>query len=185
MKKFILTAIVAVIAVSANAQMWIGGEIGLNTVKTSFDGTELSKNSNVKVLPEIGYSLNENWDVAVCLGYEHAEGTQIAGVKVNCANSFAINPYARYTYAKVGDLKFFVDGGFTYGFVHEQGVDDNLNLWNVGLKPGLAYSLSPKTTLVAHVGDLSYSFAKTGDLKVNSFNLGLDNSITFGVNFAF
>jgi len=185
MKKIILTAIVAVIAVSANAQMWIGGELGYNTSKTTFDGTKTFTSNNVTVLPEIGYSLDENWDVAVAIGYKHADDKDHLTDTYTGTNSFILNPYVRYSYAKVGDLKFFVDGGFTYANTHYNGNDDNMNTWSLGLKPGLAYSLSPKTTLVAHVGDLSYGFSKQGDWKKNSFGLNLDNSITFGVYFAF
>ena len=184
MKKFILTAIVAVASVAANAQVWVGGEVGYNTSKITIDGTKANAENTVTILPEIGYSLNENWDVAVAIGYKHGdEKEHITGEFVG-TNSFILNPYVRYSYAKVGDLKFFVDGGFSYMNTHFCGDDDNMNSWSLGFKPGLAYSVSPKTTLVAHLGDLSYGFSKIGDVKKNSFNLDLKNSITFGVYFS-
>ncbi len=183
MKKFILAALVAVVSVSANAQVWVGGEVGFTTSKTTVFGDEVAKASNVKVLPEIGYTLNDNWDIATTIGYQHAENTDILGFDCEKANAFVLSPYARYTYAKVGSLKFFVDGGFTYANISEKAVEDKANLWNIGIRPGLAYSLSPKTTIVAHVGDLSYSFVKMGDVKTNAFNLGVTNAITFGVYF--
>ena len=102
MKKFILTAIVAVIAVSANAQMWIGGEAGYNTYKTTIDGTKISSGSAVTILPEVGYSLNENWDVAVAVGYAHKENVNIPLLEIaGTTNSFVLNPYVRYTYYRI------------------------------------------------------------------------------------
>lgn len=183
MKKFILTAIVAVASVAANAQVWIGGEAGYTTSKTTFDGNKVSSQNGVKVLPEIGYSLNENWDVALAIGLTHGDLSDANHVTSN-ANSFEFHPYVRYSYAKVGDLKFFLDGGFSYANTHYSGNDDNQNDWKIAINPGLAYSLSPKTTLVAHLGEVSYGFSKQGDLKKNSFNLGVDNAITFGVYFS-
>lgn len=185
MKKIILTALVAVASVAANAQAWIGGEAGYNTSKTTIDGTQTAKSNSVTFLPEVGYSLDENFDIAVAIGYAHGDSQATEHSKTSVNNSFILKPYVRYTYAKVGDLKFFVDGGFGYVNTHVSGVDDNVNTWTIGINPGLAYSLSPKTTLVAHVGDLSYSFSKQGDLKTNAFNLGVDNTVTFGVYFAF
>lgn len=184
MKKFILAALVAVASVAANAQVWIGGEAGYNTSKSTFDGNKLSSMNSVTVLPEVGYSLNEKFDVAVAIGFEHGDNSNANNV-IDNSNSFVLHPYVRYSYAKVGDLKFFVDGGFSYLNTHYSGVDDNTNTWKIALNPGLAYSLSPKTTLVAHVGEVAYGFSKTGKAKTNSFNLCVDNAITFGVYFAF
>ena len=87
MKKFILAALVAVVSVSANAQFWAGGSVGFNTSKSSIDGNELSKANNFTLAPEVGYKLNDNWDVAVALEYAHRSGKGIAS-----QNGFAINP---------------------------------------------------------------------------------------------
>lgn len=180
MKKFILAALVAVVSVSANAQFWAGGSVGFNTSKSSIDGNELSKENNFNLIPEVGYKLNDNWDVAVALGYVHTSGKGIAS-----KNGFAINPYARYTFAKSGDFSFFADGGFAYGFNHESGVEDNLNFWEIAIKPGIAYALSEKVSLVAHVGNLSWQFAKKGDVKTNTFDINVTNAITFGAYVSF
>lgn len=180
MKKLIMAALVAVASVSANAQYWAGGEVGFNTSRTSLDGHTLGKENQVTLAPEVGYKLNDKWDVAVKLEYEHVDekhGTN--------ANGFAFNPYVRYTYFKSGKFTAFIDGGFSYGFIHESGVDDNLNQWQIALNPGISYGLTDKVGLVAHVGDLSWTFAKQGDVKNNTFDLGVTNAITFGayVNF--
>ena len=180
MKKIILAAFVAVASLTANAQVWVGGEVGFNTSKTTLNGTELAKENNVTIAPEIGYSINDNWDIAVALEYAHSDVKGGAN-----SNGFSFNPYVRYTYLKSGKFSAFVDGGFAYGYVHTSGVQDNTNIWEIAIKPGIAYGLSDKVSLVAHVGDLGWRFAKTGDVKTNAFDLRVTNAITFGayVNF--
>lgn len=175
MKKILLAAFVAVASLSANAQVWVGGELGLNTSKTSFDGTTLEKRNTVTIAPEIGYKYSDNLDFAVALEYAHEDEKGGAST-----NGFSINPYVRYTYFKSGKFSAFVDGGFSYGLIHTSGADDNLNLWEIAVKPGFAYSLTDKVGLVAHVGSLGWQFGKQGDVKVNNFGLNVTNKISFG-----
>ena len=53
------------------------------------------------------------------------------------------------------------------------------------MKPGIAYSLSEKVSLVAHVGNLGWEFAKKGDVKTNTFDINVTNAITFGAYVSF
>ena len=66
MKKIILSAIVAVCAISANAQTWAGGSLGFNV--TDFDGASETQ-MDLTLAPEIGYTLNDNWEVAAALKF--------------------------------------------------------------------------------------------------------------------
>ncbi len=182
MKKFILAAIVAVSAVAANAQTWVGGSFGINTVKENGNDKTVA---NFVVAPEIGYSLNDNWDIAAKIGYAHVEDGSFNGIDIDMGNALEINPYVRYTFTKAGNFKFFVDGGFSYSLVHKNGHDDNANIWKLGFNPGIAYGLTDKVSLVAHVGDVSYSYAKAGANKTNSFNVSLTNAISFGAYVSF
>lgn len=179
MKKIILAALVAIVSVSANAQFWAGGSVGFNTSKTTIDGNELDKTNSFTLAPEVGYKLNDKWDIAMALEYSHKSGNTPS------INGFAINPYVRYTFAQSGDFSFFADGGFSYGFLHTSGVEDNTNIWQIAIKPGISYALSEKVSLVAHVGNLGWSFAKTGDAKTNAFDIEVTNAITFGAYVSF
>ena len=46
MKKIMMIAVMAVAAISANAQMWVGGNLGFNTEKKKFEDTELSSGTS-------------------------------------------------------------------------------------------------------------------------------------------
>lgn len=201
MKKMILAALVAVASLSANAQVWVGGEVGFNATKTSFDGNKQGAAARFNLLPEIGYSINDKFDIALTIGLSHAnsngdyyEGSQnfdvIGGAfdDVN-RNAFTLNPYVRYKFAKTGDFTFFIDGGFSFTRIHYSnnylGAENNANQWALGFKPGISYGLTDKVSLVAHVGDLGYSFYKRGDQKSNSFDMGISNNISFGAYVSF
>lgn len=201
MKKFIIAAIVAVSAMTANAQVWIGGNIGFNTTTNTVKVGDVSTDNsaqNFEIAPEVGYNLGDNWAIALKIGYAHtAEKTLgIDNYKVSGrANSFSINPYVRYTFVKAGNFSAFVDGGVALASTHINGTSDYLEnpfAISVGINPGIAYAVSNKVTLVAHIGDLSYSniSVKTKSdvpVKVSSskFNINLINSISFGAYYNF
>ena len=191
MKKIILAAFVAVASLTANAQWWAGGEVGFNTWKTTSEGHDLGKGHEFTVAPEIGYKLNDKIDVAVLVGFTHVKnGDQLFDYEFDdafdYANGFKINPYIRYTFAKAGNFSFFGDGGFSYALLHPCGADKSANAWEIAVKPGIAYALSDKVSLVAHVGCVGYQFIKWDEWKKNAFQAGVDgNNISLGcyVNF--
>lgn len=191
MKKMILTALVAVASLAANAQIWVGGEVGYSHSRTTANKEEISKGNQFALLPEIGYKLNDKFDVAVKIGFAHGENSSpMLGMDIpaayDYANAFVLNPYVRYTFAKAGDFSFFADGGFSYANAHVCGDENSANLWQIAIKPGISYAISEKVGLVAHVGGIAYSFAKYDIYKKNGFDLGVSgNNITFGayVNF--
>jgi len=198
MKKMILAALVAVASLSANAQVWVGGEVGFSAGKTTNNGTKLGAGADFNLIPEIGYTLNDKFDIAVAIGIAHnngngkayagSEGYDAYGMVLDDVNrnAFTLNPYVRYKFANAGDFTFFVDGGFSYTMIHYSGIDDNANQWGLGFKPGIAYNISDKVSLVAHIGRLDYNFFKQGDIKNNEFNMGVSgNNLTFGAYVSF
>ena len=207
MKKIFMTLAAAVIAVSANAQIWVGGEVGFTSDKTTVktNGNSVSQTTNNFTLaPEVGYNLNENWAIALKVQFAHNEDNgviksmiQDAGVNTGAkvmTNAFSVNPYARYTFLKAGNFSAFVDGGVSYGLIHVSSMSqvmNNINSLGVAINPGVTYAVSPKVSLVAHIGDLSYNAmwtkAKNADVKVNNgkFNIGIWNAISFGAYYNF
>ena len=186
MKKMILAALVAVASLSANAQIWVGGEVGFTADKTTNNGTKFQNSATFSLLPEIGYTINDKFDFAVLIGMQHGNARNINEEYETNYNSFILKPYIRYKFAKAGDFTFFVDGGFGYKYNHWSEYEDNRIDWSLGLNPGFSYSISDKVSLVAHVGDLSYTFSKAGDWKYNKFNMGVSgNNLTFGAYVSF
>ena len=176
MKKIILSAIVAVCALSANAQFWGGGSVGFDV--TDYKVAPESQ-MTLNIAPEVGYSINEKWDAAVALrfGLINNEG----GRKDFNTTTFEVMPYARYTFAEAGIAKFFVDGYVGFGSVKPKGVDATTS-FSVGVRPGVKVALSDDICLVSTLGNLGYKTVKDS---YNQFGFNLDNAINFGIYFNF
>ena len=68
MKKFFMTLAVVMIAVCANAQVYLGGNVGIASVDYGGDDDE----TIYSLLPEIGYKFNDNWAAGVMFGWSKA-----------------------------------------------------------------------------------------------------------------
>lgn len=174
MKKIFLMAAVAMMSLAANAQVWVGGEVELSS--KHINGAENSS-SVVSFVPEIGYKLSDNIDVALGIGFSHSNPASGKNV-----NTFVFNPYVRYTAVKAGNFSAFIDGGINYGSQHTKGAEKNANTLGISIAPGISYAVSDKVTLVSHLGDgLYYQHSwMTNVVRSNDFGLKLFNGISFG-----
>lgn len=177
MKKILLTLAVAVSSIAASAQVYVGGEVGFwrdyDQNKTTFN-----------LQPEVGYTLDEDWALGIALGYGY---TYNDGAKTN---AFTVAPYARYTFAKLGPVNLFLDGGFGFATYKVKGADDSNTGWEIGIKPGVSVNLTDKLSFVAHCGFLGYRDSDD-DHPYKYFGndgLGFDlsgNNLTFGLYYNF
>ncbi len=170
-----MTLVAAVIAVSASAQVYIGGNAGIASTKI---GDQDSK-TTYKVLPEIGYKINQDWAIGTVIGW--GKGTPVSIEDADdCLRTFEVAPYIRYTAVRTKMVDFFVDGGFMYK--HYNG---HANEWNVGLRPGVALNFNKTVSLVAHAGFVGYkSYKRTYEGAKNNTAWGVDldgNNISLGV----
>ncbi len=184
MKKIMIMAVMAVAALSANAQTWIGGNIGFGTEHTNGVLGSSATEKGIFIQPEVGYSLNDKFDVALALGYAYASEKEVSflGRSYSNVNTWTINPYVRYKFVKAGNFFAFVDGGLQYSTAHIKGADNNINSFGLGVVPGVAYAISNKVTLVSHLGEgLYYKHEWMKDVnRTNSFGFNLLNQISFG-----
>ena len=206
MKKIFMIAVMAVAAVSANAQWYVGGAFGLDFTKASKDA---DAQTTLSIAPEVGYNINDKWAVGAQVGfamannlaeekitYTYYEGmaipTGITQSNDGTGTAFFIAPYARYTFAKSGIVSFFVDGGV--GFATANYDIDNPNekysesgsIFNIGLRPGIAIKASDKVSLVATTGYFGY-MKKSDELGGGSkFGLNVNgNALQLGFYYNF
>lgn len=185
MKKILMTLVAAFAAVSMNAQVYIGGSFAFeawSSQKLAGDKSE----TVFKIMPEIGYNLNEEWAIGTVIGYENNKfnGISLDGVNVPSESAFAISPYARYTFSNLGKVKFFVDGGFS--FISATKAD--WTALSVGFTPGLAVNLTNNLSFVSHIGFVGYTLVNPDgdDNNTSMFGLSLDASdISFGLYYSF
>ena len=134
MKKIFMTLAAAFVAVSMNAQVYVGGSLGFASVSPEVGDGE----TTFTLLPEIGYQFSEDWAVGVQVGYasDKVMGVGYVGdlsqwVAVGPSESaFIFAPYARYTALKYKCVNLFFDGGI--GFV--SGSDAKFSAMNIGIK---------------------------------------------------
>jgi len=181
MKKFFMTLAAAIVAVSASAQVYMGGSVGVGSVKIAGGDAE----TTYKVLPEIGYNINNNWAVGAYLGFGKGSlDLQNNPFDDSTHEFYTIQPYARYTFVKSQYVNVFMDGGVAYTHYN-----DIANHFAVGLRPGVAVNLGAKLSFVAHCGFLGYhNLDPDGDIVDSSSAFGLDLSgenITFGLYYNF
>lgn len=172
MKKLMLTAMVALFAVAANAQdLFLGGTVNF------WDNSD-AKHTSFGIAPEIGYNLSDAWALGMQVGYSYEKVDEIK------INSIGVAPYARYSYLIAGPVKLFLDGGFDFETAKLKG-GDSYNAWSIGIHPGVSIALNNKFSLVAHIGFLGYqdvddeiapAYAELGKekgwgLKMSGYNL--------------
>lgn len=153
MKKLLLTVVASLLTIAASAQVYVGGEAGL---WRNYD----ANNTSFTLQPEVGYHLSDRWAIGTTIGFAHA---YVDGTKLNGA---IVVPYARYSYAKLGPVNLFIDGGFGFCTYKLKGADESSNGWQLGVAPGLAVDVTERLSFIAHVGFLGW---RDSDDNVNAF----------------
>ena len=75
MKKLVLTLALVFGVLAANAQYFVGGQLGL-----LYD--DASENTMITIAPEFGYAFNDTWTVAGMIGYTHMGRIRIRVLKL-------------------------------------------------------------------------------------------------------
>lgn len=171
MRKLLLVVAVIMAALSVQAQeMYLGGGISLWR-NTSKDVTSFS------ITPDFGYNLNETWAVGGELEYSHESGDAKS-------NTFAIAPYARYSFYENKIVRLFVDMGLGFS-TYKQKHHDAVNGFEIGLKPGLAIKLNDSFSFITKVGFAGYRNDYRGEME-EGFGVDVDGeNISIGIDYEF
>ncbi len=161
MRKFILALIAISFAAIANAQIYGGGSLALQT-NSDAESTQIS------IVPEIGYVLNDKVSIGAALGLY-----TFSYKGYGSSSTISIKPYLRYTLLTAGPVSLFTDAAFIYS--KPKNYDGS---WEIGLYPGISAPISGKLSAVAHIGALSYNSDTT-------FSIGLSNVASAGLFYNF
>lgn len=135
-KLFITLAIVFAGIMSANAQVWIGGGLGARIEKNY---------KEFNVAPEIGYAINNHWQVALGVDYTFANSDVLGK-----ANTLSLEPYVRYVAATIGNkFSLFFDLTGDFGLIDASG-------WAATLRPGIAWMATEHWTAAFRFGFAGY-----------------------------
>ena len=183
-----MTLAAAFVAVSMSAQVYVGGSFSLlaeSTQKLAGDKSETS----FSILPEIGYNLNDEWAVGAVIGYTSNKFAGVTayvnGYGTNVSESaFTFNPYVRYTFANLGKVNLFVDGGVDFTTFSKS----DATALGAGFKPGLSVALTDNLSFVSHIGFIGWEQLNPDGDDNNYSNFGVSLSganLTFGLYYNF
>lgn len=178
MKKILMTLAAVAVAATMNAQVYVGGSVGI----ASYGGDGVDEETAFKLLPEVGYNLNDEWAIGTVIGYE--KNAVLGAANTVSEKAFVIAPYARYTFLNSKYVNLFVDGGVEF----KSASDADATYLGVGLKPGVAVNLSDNISFVAHAGFIGYNLVNPDGDNNNTHAWGLDlgsENLTFGLYFNF
>ena len=182
MKKFIVSVLAfAAMAFSANAQLYVGGLVGLD-----LNAPKASTSFSFFLSPEVGYNFSDKFAAGVALSINpqvtSSEGTS------NSSFSWSIQPYARFKFLNIGKVRFFGDAGialgtvgYSYKYENTTHTNDALFQWRVGFYPGIAYDINKKWSVVTHLAGISYGGTKNN----NAFDLNLLHNVSIGFYYSF
>ena len=117
MRKIFMTLVALVMTVAANAQVFVGGEVG-------FWRNYEDNHTSFTVAPQVGYNITNKWAIGLEFDYDY---NYYDGLKVNGVGAA---PFARYTAAKAGPVSFLLDAGFainTYKAKYDGHESDSYN----------------------------------------------------------
>lgn len=188
MKKLFITIAFVAAAFFAQAQLFVGGNIGFDYTKNPMTGdfAGAEKLTQISIMPNVGYMFAENMGVGASLGWSYLKATNSLGdLKVSL---FAFNPYFRYVFAEIGDFSFYADAQLSLAFGSRKNASDqSVFAWGIGVTPGLAYNLTDNFAMVAYLNvlRLGVSQYKVGDDKMTNFGIGINQDTDLSVGFVY
>lgn len=181
MKRFFWVFCLIITFSTTKAQFYVGGSVGFGLVKQNGNETQ----TTYKIIPEVGYCINDVWSVGIALGYK--KGSCLVGKSYYEQNvrskAIGVQPYVRFTPIHVSIVDVIVDGCFTYESILDEGVN-----MNIGLKPGISIRPINHLTIVSHIGFLGAELYKSNDGEIKNGIAGLEldaSSLLLGLFYTF
>lgn len=192
MKKLLLTAGMIMAVSLASAQMFIGGAVGVETGTLKADGTKLADYTEYVIAPELGYSLNNNWDLGLGLMFGQTEPKYNDASILVKSTGWEVAPFARYTFLQFGDVKFMLRG--TVGIGGSKVDGSKATNFGINIMPEVGWNFSEHFMLLAKLNCLNvgYNYMKEKDSKLSTSEFGLSantnnliNTSNFQIGFVY
>lgn len=194
MKKLLVLVVAALFAVSASAQLYVGGSLGFSMESVKNDnGDKLGTVTAFSLFPEIGYSLNEKIDVGMSFGFGMVS-SKPEGMDAIKSNAWEVAPYLRYSLVEFGKFKVMAKASlYAEGYKDDLITQKEATAFGLRVIPVLGYGLSDNFVLLANLNCFGLGVRsekiKAGD---SSFGFGLSgntnnvmNTSDFQIGFAY
>jgi outer membrane protein len=198
--KIVLIVIFVLIPFFLNAQVFLGGNFGLNMSGGKFDNGTITTDKptavSFNISPMVGKFLSENVAVGALIGFSFSQTNNNGTPEViNSSSTIGITPFLRYYAIKMDKFSIFGQGnlGFSYSgsMSKVNGTSTHgpkTTTLSFTVMPGLAYDVSSKLSLETNINflnlGLTYNIVTNGSDKNRTANFGvgagLDNIVTIG-----
>ena len=180
MKKLFLMCLIGFMAITANAQFYVGGTLGADYEKVKIEGKKSQSTTSFVIAPELGYSFDKTFAIGatVGLGYADFDDDELT--------TYEISPYIRATFAEVKSMKFFVEGALflnhkKYSFDDDDDYDFSFNTWGAAIRPGFMVNVGNNVNIIGRATLLQYSKAEKNDVDMKTWKIGIPNQFTIGI----
>ncbi len=177
MKKVLISAVALVaFAMTANAQLFFGGQLGLSTSGGTSEwtnGNTTIKTDNLKTTsftfaPQVGFFLSESFAVGGYLNLGITNQDNVGGTyNESKETTLGITPFARYYFINSGKWKVAAEGQLGFSLGHTTAKDGSGNIVSepktttiaFNVRPLVAYSLTDNIDLQAGLNVFSFGFS--------------------------
>ncbi|MDB4902280.1 MAG: hypothetical protein JWQ63_1561 [Mucilaginibacter sp.] len=158
---------------------------------TGYTNYYTTKVSAFSLSPEFGYFLGKKWSIGFQPTYQHNSGTETSYYYsyTNSANNYVYSN--NYNTSVVGvdiNVRYYCMITDKFGFFPQMGISSLNNTTylkygslNIGAIPNFVFFPAPQLGVNLGFGNIGYSLDY--QTKNHTFNLGLNNNISFGLNY--
>ena len=192
MKKIIIACVVLMACgFGAQAQYFVGGQFGFNTLGGSEKSGNVTidkpKTTSFTFSPKAGKFLSEKFAVGLALNLNSQSTKITAGgnTRTDKTTAFGIVPFARYYFLQMNKFGIFAEGeiGLTFSKSESPSVapDEELKAttFRINIAPVMYYNLSEKFSIEASIGLFNFGY-NTKTEKDQDNNKEVTNSFGFG-----
>ena len=193
MKKLGLVLFFVLAAMVSNAQLFVGGSVGLNLgsdkVKVG-NNTPFNESSfGFGLSPRIGYYLNDKFAIGAMVNLQTTSDKDKSDSNIEIKDTefaWGITPFARYSFVEFGKFSVMAEGRLGIGGSTSKSKVGNTTIedpstFNYGfnISPILSYSLSDRINLEAALNFLNFGLNGTSekhndtDRKDTTFDFGI------------
>jgi hypothetical protein len=188
MKKILSTLVLLALLQTAFAQfnqgrVFLGGQTGLDfsSTKTSYDGTDLSKESSFSLSPHVGYFVADHIALGASIDLSTDKSTDEIDDTEFTTTSIMFSPFVRYYL----DKGLFGEFSIGFGSAKEKfdGEEDKAGLFGWSLGIGYAAMLNDKVAIEPMIGYASVSSDIDGldeKMKTSGLMLSVGVSVYLG-----
>jgi len=178
MKKLLITGAVALIGITANAQLQKGNIMVGGELAAANFGLNEGAGYRFEITPQAAFFVQDNWAVGpyVRLGFAGAKGSDTQfNYGVGALSRYYFSPGEQGIDNLLRHGRFFVEGNAGIGGQNASNGGDSANGLDLGIGPGYTYFVTPDIGLDASVklnGNLG--FGNRGTTSAIDFRLGLN-----------